>query len=482
MPHWHRLMKRYPHTLLGADGPAVGLPPGWPGNSEAGHATIGAGRVVPSDLLHITQAIRDHSFFHNPALLKAAEHVKREHSTLHLVGLLTGHRSGHASLDHIRALIRFADEQRVPRVALHLITDGRDTHPFQALTLLEEIQKILPARFVIASFIGRFYAMDRNRFWERTELAYRLLVRGEGVAMQSPTQALSEAYARGESDEFLLPTVLCHQGKCAAPVQDRDAIIFWNLRSDRARQLIKPFAMYNFETREPHAFHRVAIRKELFLVTLTEFGSDLDHVMPAFPHRQIHNTLVETLRWHRQLYAAESEKFSQVTYFFNGGSDRARFGEERLRVPSLRVPRYNRVPRMSADALTTRLLSALEAPYDFVTVNYANADMVGHTGDLAAGVLACEALDQNLARVWKAVRAEHGTLMVTADHGNIEQMQLAHGGADTEHNPHPVPLLVAGRAAEHHRLRAGTLADVAPTVLALLGMAKPVEMTGKNLL
>lgn len=482
MPHWQTLRKTYPKTELRADGTDVGLPANQPGNSEVGHATIGAGRIVESDLLRINESIENGTFFDNPALLQAAAHVIREKSTLHLAGLLTNHRSGHASPKHLKALIKFAKDLRLSRVALHLFTDGRDTHPYQAVTLVEELKKELPPEFVIASLVGRFYAMDRNRFWERTELAYHLIVSGEGVVAEDPLRALADSYTRGDSDEFLLPTVLCQNNTCVAPVMDNDAIVFWNLRSDRARQMIKPFVMRDFETREPGAFERKAVRKNLLVVSLTEFGTDLDHVLPAFPARQTSDTLVEILRYHKQLYAAESEKFSQVTYFFNGGYDRPRFGEERLKVPSRRIARYNQRPRMSADELTKRLVAALDASYDFVLVNYANADMVGHTGDFEAGVRACEALDDCLGALWKKIRSKRGTLLVTSDHGNIERMLLPHGGMDTEHNPDPVPFLVAGTASHGKRLRHGSLRDVAPTVLALMGIPKPKTMTGHNLL
>jgi 2,3-bisphosphoglycerate-independent phosphoglycerate mutase len=432
--------------------------------------------------LRIHRAIDDRSFFDNAGLLQAAAHVIREKSTLHLMGLLTNHRSGHASPKHLKALVKFAEGLRLPRVALHLFTDGRDTHPFQAIQLVEELRASLPKHFVIASLIGRFYAMDRNRFWERTKLAYNLIVNGEGVMAEDPVRALTEAYGRGEGDEFLLPTVLCHNGTCVAPVHDGDALVFWNLRSDRARQLVKPFVMKEFESRESGAFHRHAVRKRLLLVTLTEFGTDLDHVVPAFPQHPVNGTLVEALRSHRQLYAAESEKFSQVTYFLNGGSDRSRFGEDRLRVPSKHVAKYNTQPRMSADELTNKLLKALQKPYDCIVANFANADMVAHTGDLHAGIKACEALDQCLGKLWKAVQAKCGVLLLTSDHGNIEQMFLRAGGPDTEHNPHPVPLLLAGSVVRGRRLRRGTLADVAPTMLRLLGVDVPEEMTGRNLL
>ncbi len=484
MPLWDKLKKTYPHTLLMADGLAVGLPKGQPGNSEAGHTTIGAGRAVDSDQIVIDQAILDHTFENNPALLQAAAHCVRKHSTLHLMGLLTDDRSGHASPKHVQALIRFAKELHLPRVALHLFTDGRDTPPFHAAHLVAELEKSLPPNFVIATVMGRFYAMDRNKFWERTSLAYNALASGEGVMAESPVQAVTEAYTRGESDEFITPTVVCKNNTCVAPISDHDAVIFWNLRSDRARQLTKPFVNEPaFRECETYAKRRHAFRKDLFFVTLTEFGKDLDSVVAAYPHRETANTIVEVLRTRKQLYAAESEKYAMVTYFLNGGSDRPRFGEDRIRVPSRRVTRYDLAPRMSAMPLARRVAAAIEKKkYDFTLVNFANADMVAHSGNFEATVKACEALDDALAILWKKIEKMHGTLFVTADHGNAEEMLDPHGGPDTEHNPNPVPFLAAGPGLRRKKLRRGTLADVAPTVLSTMGIAAPKEMKGHILL
>jgi 2,3-bisphosphoglycerate-independent phosphoglycerate mutase len=481
MPTWRKLWSTYANTTLEADAEAVGLPAGQPGNSEAGHGTIGAGRPVESDQVVIDRDIRTHRFENNPALLQAAAHSIRQKSALHLMGLLTNGRSGHASPKHYKALIKFASEMHLPRVALHLFTDGRDTQPYEAVRLVAELEKQLPRNVSIASIMGRFYAMDRNKYWERTALAYGALVAGHGVTAESAVQAVTQAYNRGESDEFITPTVVCQDSRCIAPVMDRDSVIFWNLRSDRARQLTKPFVMRDFENRDPRAFERPVVRKHLRFVTLTEFGKDLDSVVAAYPHREVPGTLVEALRSRRQLYAAESEKFSQVTYFLNGGSDRPRFGEERIRVPSPRVASYDQAPKMKAKELARRLVAALDGEYDFILANFANADMVGHTGNLQAGVEACEALDDALAVIWDKVQKMHGALIVTADHGNVERMTSPHGGADTEHNMNPVPFLLACRQAKGYRLRCGTLADVAPTALMLMGIDKPPEMTGRSL-
>jgi len=482
MPTWRKLIATFPKTQLAADGEAVGLPPGQTGNSEAGHETIGAGRAVESDQVLIDRDIRLHRFENNPALLQVAAHCIRHKSTLHLMGLLTNGKSGHASPKHVKALIKFAVGMRLPRITLHLFTDGRDTPPFHAAHLVSELEKQLPPHVRIASIMGRFYAMDRNKFWERTALAYGALVGGQGAIANSPIQAVTQAYNRGESDEFITPTVICREGGCVTPIADHDGVIFWNLRTDRARQLTKPFVMRDFETKEPHSFRRPAVRKDLCFVTLTEFGKDLDSVIAAYPHREIPGTIVEALRSHRQLYAAESEKFSQVTYFLNGGSDRPRYGEDRIRVPSLRIAHYDQAPKMRAPELARRLVAALDGDYDFILANFANADMVGHTGNLTAGIEACEALDAALAVIWDKVQRKHGALIVTSDHGNIEQMLSPHGGADTEHNPNPVPFLLACKQTRGRRLRRGTLADVAPTALKLMGIDKPKEMTGRSLI
>jgi 2,3-bisphosphoglycerate-independent phosphoglycerate mutase len=477
------MCKKYPLAKLKADGVAVGLPPGMPGNSEAGHSTIGAGRAVESDLVIINQAIENRTFEDNPALLRVAAHVMRNNSTLHLMGLLTNHRSGHAYPEHLYALLKFTERLKLPRVALHLFTDGRDTPPFHAIHLIQNLQKRMPKNAVIASIVGRYYAMDRNRFWERTELAYHCIANGEGVVSEDPVDAVMQAYNRGESDEFILPTVLCANKTCVAPVLDKDAVIYWNLRSDRARQLVKPFVMSNFESNEHGSFKRHAFRKHLQFVTLTEFGKELDSVVPAYPHREVPGTMVEALRYKKQVYVAESEKYSQISYFLNGGYDRPRFDEERIRIPSQRIARYDAKPDMRASEIARRVVDSLEGGADMVFANFANADMVGHTGNLPAAIHTCEALDDALAYVWNGVERLGGTLIVTADHGNVEVMRDAHGGVDTEHNADPVPFLVAGKHVKGKRIsQHGTLADVAPTVLKLLGVEQPREMKGKSLI
>ena len=481
MPVWHRLCRTHVHSLLKASGKWVGLPETHPGNSEAGHETIGAGRVVPGDILTINETIKDKSFYKNPGFLEAVKQVKKNKSVLHLIGLLTEDKSGHASPKHIRALIEMAKQQKVRRVALHIFTDGRDTSPLDAEQLIAHLESELPPNFVIASVMGRFYAMDRNRRWGRTLLAYNAITHGEGVRADSASHAIAQAYNRGETDEFVLPTVICEKDVCVAPVRDNDAVIFWNLRSDRARQMLKPFVEPHFEKLQPEAPKRHAIVKHLYFVTLTEFGKGLDSVVSAFPHHELRDTLLETLRHKKQLYAAESEKFSMVTYFMNGGYDAPKFGEHRLRVESPYVTNYKDRPEMSAKKLTERLLKRIPK-HDFITVNYANADMVAHTGDLAATIKACETLDEMLGQIWKSVKENQGTLIVTADHGNAEELKTSYGGKDTEHNPNPVPFLMAGAGARGKKAENGSLIDIAPTILSLFEITPPKIMMGKNLL
>lgn len=483
MPNFNRLWNKFPHTELSTDGEAVGLPKNQVGNSEAGHMTIGAGRPVETDLLRINHEIKKNTFHDNPALLRAAAYATRNHSTLHMMGLLTSRASGHSYPDHLYALLRFVEEMHLPRVLLHLFTDGRDTPPYHAVKLLQELQKHLPKHVRVGSIMGRFYAMDRNRFWDRTEKAYNALIGENALHARDPIEAVEKAYARGESDEFIQPTFICPNLACLRCVNDNDAIVFWNLRSDRARQLVKPFAMHDFSKRTPGAFKLKRRRKNLFLVTLTEFGSDIDGVVPAYANRDIHGTLVEALNGRDQHYIAESEKYVHVTYFFDGGHDQARFGEKRINIPTIRVQRYDEKPRMRAMEIGKRISASLEKGADFVCANFANADMVGHTGNFDATVKACEALDDALQGVYAAVQKHHGILVVMSDHGNAELVIRPDGTPDTEHNPNPVPFLVAGRIPSNLKLRTGCgVGDVAPTILDLMGVPKPKEMTGKSLI
>lgn len=484
MPNFNRLWNKNPHAKLGADGEMVGLPKGQVGNSEAGHMTIGAGRRVETDVVRINKEIKKNTFHDNPALLRASAHVTRNHGTLHLMGLLTNHGSGHSYPAHVFALLRFVEELRLPSVTLHLFTDGRDTPPYHAVKLIHDLQKKLPKKIHIGSIMGRFYAMDRNRFWERTQEAYEALVgRKAQYHARDPIDAVEKAYARGESDEFIKPTYICPNMTCLRSIQSGDAIVFWNLRSDRARQLVKPFVMKDFERNEKDSFKRKIKRKDILFVTLTEFGSDIDGVVPAYANRDVQGTLVEALAGQKQYYIAESEKYVHVTYFFDGGHDSARFGEKRINIPTHRVQRYDEKPAMRAAEISKRVAKALQDDADFVCANFANADMVGHTGNLPATIKACEALDQTLPTILKAAQQKGAMVILMSDHGNAELVRRPDGTPDTEHNPNPVPFILAGAVPSDFSLRAsGELADVAPTILDLMGIEKPKVMTGRSLI
>lgn len=486
-PFLRELKRHYPYALLDAHGSAVGLPRGQDGNSEAGHLNLGAGRIVEQDSVYISRSIKDGTFFKNHALLAALEHARKYRSNLHFMGLLSNYNSGHSSPDHVLALLKLASERKVKRVYLHLFTDGRDSPRYDAVKFLAEVKRRFKNGEVVATIMGRYYAMDRKKDWSRTERAYNLLTRGQGIAETSADAALRHAYNRGESDEYVSPTVITDaRHRPRAVIGDNDAVIFWNLRSDRARQLAKPFVQVKFEQANPGAFKRWRRLKNLCFVALTDFGPDLGKVLTAYPSRDIQNTLPIALGGLRQLYLAESEKFAHVTFFFNGGYDHPVAGEDRRMVPSPHVSSYDRTPAMAAAKLTSIITQALaHQRYDVIVVNFANPDMVGHTGNLAACVTAMEVVDACLKRLARAVRARGGTLVVTGDHGNVEETVNADTGElDTEHSKSPVPLCLYRASLRGKRLarRRGVLGDVAPTILKLLGLPQPAEMTRRSLI
>lgn len=484
MPTYRRLWKHNPHSLLMADGEAVGLPKEQVGNSEAGHMTIGAGRRVETDVIRITKEIKKNAFHDNPALLRAVAHVTRNNSALHLMGLLTNHGSGHSYPEHVYALLKFVEELHLPRVIIHPFLDGRDTPPYHAVKLLQDLNAHLPKNVSIGTIMGRFYAMDRNRFWDRTQKAYEALIGYKAPYHgRDPIDAVEKAYARGESDEYIQPTYICPNRTCLRKIENNDAIVFWNLRSDRARQLIKPFVMQDFEKKEKDSFRRKAKRKNLFFVTLTEFGSDIEGVVPAYANRDVQMSLPECLNGRSQTYIAESEKYVHVTYFLNGGHDIARFNEKRINIPTQRVRRYDEKPRMRATEIAKAIEKALKGGSEFVCANFANADMVGHTGNLDATIKACEALDDALAHVLTVAKRHRATVLLISDHGNAEEVIRPDGTPDTEHNRNRVPFILDGAFPKQIKVREhGELSDVAPTVLALMGIEKPKEMTGQSLI
>ncbi len=475
-PAFDYLWKRFPHTQLTASGTAVGLPAGRDGNSEAGHMNIGAGRVVPQDAVLINQHIADGTFFKNPALLEALQYTRTHHSKLHMMGLLTNRMSAHAYQDHLEALLQLCQQQQI-RPYLHLFTDGRDAPPYAAVKFLKRIQDRFDISERIATIMGRYYAMDRNKRWEYTAAAYHALVLGKAERASSAEEAIMRSYNRGESDEFIKPHVMNRTGL----IQAHDAVIFFNLRSDRARQITKPFVQNDFNARNPQAFKRQRVLSQLKFITMTDFGPDLDHVLSAFPAPDIIDTLPKVLSPLRQLYIAESEKYAHVTYFLNGGYDHPVNGEQWFKVPSPSNPDYSKNPGMSAGKITTQVIQAIrQNKYDVIVINYANADMLGHTGNIRATIKGVEVLDQQLGRLWSVVQQVGGTLMITADHGNAEEMLNAvTGEMDTEHSTNPVPFIITQPKLQ--LAKTGKLSNVAPTLLTILQISKSKLMTSKSL-
>lgn len=475
LPNWRRLLAECPHTLVDTHGLHVGLPDDQMGNSEVGHMNIGAGRVVYQDLTRIDQAIRDGSFATNPALAQACEAARAAGGTLHVMGLASP-GGVHSSIDHLLAMIDLAARRGVANIALHAFLDGRDTPPRSARSSLEALAAkcatIPGAR--IATVGGRYFGMDRDQRWERVARAWTAIVdaRADFDAPHA-LAALDAAYARGENDEFVQPTTIGG----GWPVRDGDAVVFMNFRADRARQLTSAFVTPGFA-----GFARDRVPALAAFVTLTEYAADLPVTAVAYPPQSLSNSLGEYLGalGKRQLRIAETEKYAHVTFFLNGGREQPFPGEDRVLVPSPKVATYDLKPEMSLPELTGKLTAAIRAgTYDVIVCNIANGDMVGHTGVWEAALEAAAAVDHALGDIVAALREVGGEALITADHGNIEQMVDDTGVPHTQHTVGPVPLVYVGRPA---RLRAGgALKDLAPTVLALLGLPAPREMTGESL-
>ncbi len=476
-PVFDRLVAEHPHGTLEASGPAVGLPPGQMGNSEVGHLNIGAGRVVHQDLTRISKAIADGDFFRNRVLVQACAKAAGRGRTLHLMGLVSG-GGVHSDMGHLKACLELAAREKVSSVVVHAFLDGRDTRPRSAKGYLAEIQQTMDelgvGRFGVIS--GRYYAMDRDTRWDRVKLAYDALVYGRGFFAADAQAAVDAAYKRGESDEFVRPTVVA--AELDARVADGDVCLFFNFRPDRARELTRAFAEPGFA-----GFDRGSHPPAVDFVTMTSYKKELG-LPVAFPPEHPINVLADVLAAHglRQLHVAETEKYAHVTFFFNGGVEAPFAGETRILVPSPRdVPTYDHKPAMSAFGVTDELLAALAGgDFAFAVVNYANADMVGHTGVISAAVAALEAVDECLGRVVELVTRLGGVCLVTADHGNADHMLEPDGSPNTAHSTNLVPFIAT---AEGARVReGGRLCDLAPTALALLGLVQPPEMTGADLL
>lgn len=474
LPNYRKYLLSYPQTLLSASGEAVGLPKGEVGNTEVGHLNMGAGKIVYQDLLRINMAIVDGTFFQNPVLLNAVAHVKKNQSKLHIMGLI-GEGTVHASNDHLFALVRFCQEQKIERVFLHLFTDGRDSSPTSAVYLIQTLEEYLKKEGVgeIASVVGRYYAMDRDNRLERIKKAFDLLKNGTGEKYHYPREGVEKQYLQNLTDEFIPPIAITNQdGAPKARIEEGDSAIFFNFRVDRARQLTKEFLRANI--------------KDLFFVTMTEYERGLPVSAVAFPPVNVTKPLGLLLsgRGIRQLRVAETEKERFVTYYFNGQREQPFAGEDRIIIPSVKIPTYDLKPEMSAYEITDTVVKRLASgAYGFILVNFANADMVGHTGVFAKAIKACEVIDECLGKIVLAAFEAGGTCIITADHGKVEEMgDPVSGKVITEHTKNPVPAIFINRSLRPATLPMGTLADIAPTVLYLMDIPQPVDMTGKNLL
>ncbi len=483
-PHMFSYMKTYPHTTLDTTGEAVGLFPNQKGNSEAGHLTIGTGRVVKQDLVRISDAIHNGTFFKNEAFKQALHHAKKYKTAVHVMSLLTDGNSAHAYPEHLYALLEYFRREKHDKVFLHLFTDGRDSSPHSASTFLHELRGHMLANEKIATIMGRYYAMDRNKTWERTEAAYDAMVMGKGGSAESAEMAIEQAYNRDETDEYISPTIIEEHGKPVATIQDNDVMYFINARSDRARQLTKAFVQPDFVKKNPGAFRRKKVPKNLRFVAMTDFGPDLPGVFTAFPSPDIPNAIARAIDGaYHQLYISETEKYAHVTYFINGGYAEAIDGETRELVQSGAIRSYAERPEMHSKEMVDRIIDHItNHGYDFICTNFPNADMVGHTGNFDAAKKAVYALDAELHRLVEAVLARDGQVFIVADHGNAEEMvNEKTKEMMTEHTKNPVPCIIIRRDSSHIRLRPGTLADVAPTLLKLMDVQIPDEMTGKPL-
>ncbi|MCD6705228.1 MAG: 2,3-bisphosphoglycerate-independent phosphoglycerate mutase [Thiobacillus sp.] len=480
-PNWDRLWKHHPHTLIHASESEVGLPKGQMGNSEVGHLNIGAGRVVYQEFTRIDRAIGSGYFYTNPALLNAVHLARDNGKTLHVLGLLSD-GGVHSHESHFHALLDLAVREGLNKVCLHVFLDGRDTPPKSAEVYLRRLNEKIEQAGVghIASMIGRYFAMDRDRRWQRVKSAYDLLTQGRAEFMaENPQAGLEAAYARGETDEFVKATAILPPDGKPVKMEDGDSVIFLNFRSDRARQLSRPFIERDFSEFEREVTPRLAT-----YCTLTGYSDDFA-VSVAFPPERIKNGLGEYIAGLglRQLRIAETEKYPHVTFFFNGGEEVSFPGEDRVLVPSPDVATYDMKPEMSAFEVTEKLVAAIDSKqYDVIVCNYANPDMVGHTGDLQAAIKAIETVDACLGRVVEAQLARGGEVLVTADHGNAELMRDTETGqAHTAHTLNLVPLIYVGRRPAT-LAETGALEDISPTLLKMMGLPPPPEMTGEALL
>ncbi|KKR89853.1 MAG: 2,3-bisphosphoglycerate-independent phosphoglycerate mutase [Candidatus Woesebacteria bacterium GW2011_GWD1_41_12] len=517
LPNMRKFMNSFPHTQLLASGEAVGLPRGEPGNTETGHLNLGAGRIVYQDLQRINMNIADGGFYDNKVLIGAIDHARKNNSNLHLMGLV-GAGGVHSNLEHLFALIELAEKQQFNRVFLHLFTDGRDSPPTAAKTYVSKIREVTEKHKIgqIASLMGRYWAMDRDMRWDRTAKAYFALTKGEGHLFKTPEEAIDASYAEGKTDEFIEPSIMANpQGQPLGIIKPNDSIIFFNFRIDRPRQLSRAFTFQDFSkanlpvgfdpylvkyqkshlatvptiTGEP--FVRGAKLDNLYFATMTQYEKAIEEfgAKVAFPPENVKFPLgaIIASQGYKQLRVSESEKERFVTYYFNGQQEMAFEGEDRIIVPSPKVATYDLMPEMSALEITNNVLSKLKSgtEYKFILINFANPDMVGHTGNIGAAVKACEVVDECIGKLADMVMAYGGYMLITADHGNVEEMiDASTGSIETEHSENPVPFAVISQKTmgKSITLTSGILADIAPTILKLLSINVPSNMTGRDLL
>ena len=479
-PNIDKLMKKYPCTDIYTSGLHVGLPEGQMGNSEVGHTNIGAGRIVYQELTRITKSIEDGDFFTNPEFIAAIENCKKNNTKLHILGLVSD-GGVHSHIRHLYGLLEMAKRRDFEDVYVHCFLDGRDTPPASGESYILQLQEKMKEKGIgkIASISGRFYAMDRDKRWQRVEKCYNALVSGEGNKSPSAIQAIENSYQKEIFDEFVEPTVICNGEEPIAKIEKNDSVIFFNFRPDRAREITRALVDPNFD-----GFKNKNL--DLYYVCFTSYDETMPNVHIAFKKEAIKNTLGEVLSKNNltQLRIAETEKYAHVTFFFNGGEEKQYKGEDRILVPSPKVETYDQKPEMSAYEVTDNVVKALEAEkYDCIILNFANPDMVGHTGSLEAAIKAVETIDECVGRIVKIIEEKQGNLIITADHGNAEQMiDYKTGEPHTAHTTNPVPIIVITPNKDIKLKENGKLADLAPTILDLMNIEKPEEMTGESLL
>ncbi len=478
-PNIDEILKKNPNTIIHTSGKDVGLPDGQMGNSEVGHTNIGAGRIVYQDLAKITKSIEDGDFFSKEEFIEAIENCKKHNSKLHILGLVSN-GGVHSHNRHLYGMLEFAKRKDFEDVYVHCFMDGRDTPPASGEGFINELESKMSEKGIgkIATISGRFYAMDRDKRWERVQKAYNALVNGEGEKATSATIAIEESYQKEIFDEFIKPTVICNNnGEPVAKIEENDSVIFINFRPDRAREITRAIVDEKFDGFKRNYF-------KTYFVCMTPYDETMPNVEVAFKKEEIKNTIGEYVSKQglKQLRIAETEKYAHVTFFFNGGEEKQYPGEDRILVPSPKVETYDMQPEMSAFEVTDKVVEAIKSEkYNMIILNYANPDMVGHTGSLEAAIKALEALDGCIKRVCDAIEEVGGTLLITADHGNSEQMiDYETGEPHTAHTTNPVPLAIVG--LKNKKLKEGRLADLAPTMLDIMELEKPKEMTGESLL